>query len=297
MRVVPAALLVASTALAAPFRPESRDAPIEYHPEITEYEYTPAPQYGRTIPINVFFANFYPSNVRTGPGDVLAFHFMEGYNGVAESNYDSPCTPNGGFSSAAIEVTHGYYESRDVFFVPISNGHPKWFYNFGNNACNEHAAVGSINSPETYDINYQNFMLKAQKMKQTQTPEYINAGVYGPNPRFRKAVPALPAPPTPLALPAPPAPLALPAPPAPLALPAPPALLALPAPEPHDSDSDVPDSPLDAPGPASEAPDSKPEAPNPAPNRGRPPPPHARKGSWKGKVGKIWAAIRKGHQN
>ncbi|KAK3360488.1 hypothetical protein B0T25DRAFT_535743 [Lasiosphaeria hispida] len=89
-----------------------------------------------------------PKDVTVPAGETIEFHFFTGSHSVAQSAFDSPCTPlavNGteGFFSGAQAVSSG--EGANVFRV-VSTGSPMWYYCATGRHC-QGGMVGVINKP------------------------------------------------------------------------------------------------------------------------------------------------------
>ena len=92
-----------------------------------------------------------PDSVTVARGQIIEFHFFTGAHSVAQSAFDSPCTPlnatagNGteGFFSGSQQVSSG--EGANVFRV-VSTGTPMWFYCATQRHC-QNGMVGVINPP------------------------------------------------------------------------------------------------------------------------------------------------------
>lgn len=92
-----------------------------------------------------------PNDIDVPSGGIIEFHFYTGAHSVAQSAFDSPCTPldaaagNGtaGFFSGPQRVEEG--QSNNVFRV-VSTGNPMWYYCATGSHC-QNGMVGVINRP------------------------------------------------------------------------------------------------------------------------------------------------------
>ncbi|KAK0716065.1 hypothetical protein B0H67DRAFT_473267, partial [Lasiosphaeris hirsuta] len=117
-----------------------------------------------------------PNDVTVPAGETIEFHFFTGSHSVAQSAFDSPCTPlsaNGteGFFSGAQPVTSG--EGANVFRV-VSTGSPMWYYCATGKHC-QSGMVGVVNKPSN-GRTIQQYALAASSVAQNVAPASARGG-------------------------------------------------------------------------------------------------------------------------
>ncbi|KKF92182.1 hypothetical protein CFO_g5465 [Ceratocystis platani] len=134
MRFVVAILLFATAAMASPSKsPENR------HSWVAKRE-THVIWVGNTIN---------PEKTYAKAGDAIEFRFKSGTHSVVESNFGSPCHPNGGFSSG--DISNSDNKGTNGYTLDIEDDSTLWFYNGAGDRCHEMGDVGVINPPQDED--------------------------------------------------------------------------------------------------------------------------------------------------
>ncbi|KAL1897494.1 hypothetical protein Cpir12675_002350 [Ceratocystis pirilliformis] len=134
MRFVVAILLSATAAIASPSKSP------ENHPSRVAKRNTHVIWVGDTINPETTYAEI---------GDEIEFHFKRGTHSVVESNFGSPCSPNGGFSSG--DITNSDNNGVNGYIIDITDDSTLWFYNGASDRCHKKGDVGVINPPQNAD--------------------------------------------------------------------------------------------------------------------------------------------------
>ncbi|GAB1317207.1 Extracellular serine-rich protein (Fragment) [Madurella fahalii] len=118
-----------------------------------------------------------PNDVDVPAGNVIEFHFFTGAHSVAQSAFDSPCTPLDttdaqGFFSGSQRVESG--ESSNVFRV-VSTGNPMWYYCATARHC-QSGMVGVINKPANGERTIEQYAAAAAEASENVQPESIRGG-------------------------------------------------------------------------------------------------------------------------
>ncbi|KXX74484.1 hypothetical protein MMYC01_209857 [Madurella mycetomatis] len=121
-----------------------------------------------------------PNEVDVPSGGIIEFHFFTGAHSVAQSAFDSPCTPldatagNGtaGFFSGPQRVEEG--ESNNVFRV-VSTGSPMWYYCATGSHC-QNGMVGVINRPSNGERTLEQYSAAAAEASQNIAPDSVRGG-------------------------------------------------------------------------------------------------------------------------
>ncbi|KAK5651360.1 hypothetical protein OQA88_12593 [Cercophora sp. LCS_1] len=116
-----------------------------------------------------------PSSVNVPQGEIIEFHFFSGAHSVAQSAFDSPCTPlnaTAGFFSGPQRVSSG--EGSNVFRV-VSTGQPMWYYCATGQHC-QGGMVGVINPPSNGARTIQQYTAAAAGAAQNVAPAAVQGG-------------------------------------------------------------------------------------------------------------------------
>ncbi|KAI7313673.1 hypothetical protein KC315_g11590 [Hortaea werneckii] len=119
---------------------------------------------------------FEPNSIDAPVGSEVQFHFSPGNFSVASSTYDTPCHPDGRFSSGSIPVTEGVGEH--IFAITILDDEPVWFYGAvdGEQAC-QAGMVGVINAPLSGPQKLEDFQSKAATSNTQSQKEPLSQAV------------------------------------------------------------------------------------------------------------------------
>ncbi|KAK2034741.1 Cupredoxin [Colletotrichum zoysiae] len=133
---------------------------------------------------------FEPNNVKAAVGDKVEFHFYPKSHSVAQSAFDTPCTPlsNGtttGFFSGPVPVASGVGDM--VWTLDVKDKSPKWFYCATAMHC-QGGMVGAINAPKGKTVEM--FAAAAKDVKANVAPSSTSGGTLGPASASTSGTPA-----------------------------------------------------------------------------------------------------------
>ncbi|KAK1593758.1 Cupredoxin [Colletotrichum navitas] len=125
---------------------------------------------------------FSPNDIKAAVGDLVEFQFYPKAHSVAQSAFDTPCTPlsNGtttGFFSGPVPVTSGV--GAMAWTLEIKDKSPKWFYCATGKHC-QSGMVGVINAPAGGKKTVEMYAKAAAEAKENVAPSSTSGGMMGP---------------------------------------------------------------------------------------------------------------------
>jgi len=124
----------------------------------------------QTIQVGDQGLQFLPNTVYAGVGDTIQFQWVTPNHGVAQGDYDKPCTPgNSSFYSGVLQ------ETTTVFTVTINNTNPIWIYCPVSGHC-QGGMVAVINPPSGSDT-LDGYRAAAANVGSSSSPANVQGGI------------------------------------------------------------------------------------------------------------------------
>ncbi|KAK2789631.1 hypothetical protein FQN52_005970 [Onygenales sp. PD_12] len=71
---------------------------------------------------------FIPNQITAPPGDLVAFNFLAQSHSLTQSEFNTPCTYNGGFDTGLNQLNPKNESGKFVYAIPVTTEKPLWFY-------------------------------------------------------------------------------------------------------------------------------------------------------------------------
>ncbi|KAI5789242.1 extracellular serine-rich protein [Pyronema domesticum] len=124
---------------------------------------------------------FEPAEIKAEPGSLLEFRFWPSNHSVAQSTFDSPCTPMG---DATKELFSGFHPTTNgatdvpTWTLRVNNTNPIWLYCSQGKHC-QNGMTAVINPPANGQRTLKMYQAAAKSASDNVSPTQVHGGMVG----------------------------------------------------------------------------------------------------------------------